>query len=484
MYAFTSFDFLLFFPIVTLAYYIVPKRFRYLWLLFVDYYFYMSWNVAYGALLFGITVVTYFGAKAVWRRSGMAFFAVLTFTGLFFFKYFNFLAGNINTVLGALHCGRSLPMMDLVLPVGISFYTFQAFGYIMDVYRGKTEAENNFFRYAVFLSFFPILASGPIERSDNLLRQLGQPEQTSFRSANVKKGLCLMLWGYCLKLVMAERMAIFVNAVYGQETDGVFILIAALLYGLQIYCDFAGYSALAIGAARVMGFTLTENFRAPYLSFSVSEFWRKWHMSLTGWFRDYLYIPLGGNRKGRLRKYLNIMIVFVASGLWHGAGWKYLIWGALNGFYQVAGDLVKPFRERAGNFLWKGRLPAVRRAGSCLVTFALVDFAWIFFRADSTGRAIRLCWRMLTEFHIRALFDGTLFTFGLNRIEFCFMILTILLLFAVDLLHYYGKHILDLMQGWNWVVNTCLCTGLLMGILIFGIYGVNYDVGSFIYFAF
>lgn len=496
--AFTSYEFLVFFPAVALAYYIIPRRFRSLWLLFADYYFYMSWHAAYGFLLMGITAVTYFGARTVSRyRTGdeeekalrrgrlrMALFAVLTFAALLFFKYFNFLAGNGNAVLRALRCGWSIPTMGFVLPLGISFYTFQAFGYLMDVYRGKTKAETNFLTYAVFCSFFPTLVSGPIERSDNLLWQLRQPERTSFHLENVKKGLCLMLWGYFLKLVMAERMAIFVNAVYGQEADGAVVLLAAIIYGIQIYCDFAGYSALAIGAARVMGFTLTENFHAPYLSFSVSEFWRKWHMSLTGWFRDYLYIPLGGSRKGRFRKYLNIMIVFLVSGLWHGAGWKYLIWGGLNGFYQVAGDLFKPFREKAGRVLWKGRLAWLRRICACIGTFMLVDFAWIFFRADSTGRALRLCRRMFDGFHLSALTDGTLFTFGLNGTEFCFLGATLLLLFAVDLLHYYGKHILDLMQGWHWALTTSLCAGMLMAVLIFGVYGVNYDVGSFIYFTF
>lgn len=207
-------------------------------------------------------------------------------------------------------------------------------------------------------------------------------------------------------------------------------------------------------------------------------------MSLTGWFRDYLYIPLGGSRKGRFRKYLNIMIVFLVSGLWHGAGWKYLIWGGLNGFYQVAGDLFKPFREKAGRVLWKGRLAWLRRICACIGTFMLVDFAWIFFRADSTGRALRLCRRMFDGFHLSALTDGTLFTFGLNGTEFCFLGATLLLLFAVDLLHYYGKHILDLMQGWHWALTTSLCAGMLMAVLIFGVYGVNYDVGSFIYFTF
>lgn len=497
--AFTSFEFLLFFPAVALVYYIIPGRLRHLWLLFASYYFYMSWNVGYGFLLMGITAVTYCGALGItWHRgkcaegkrrvrqeqAWMILLALLTFGALLFFKYFNFLAGNVNTVLSGLHSGRVIPAVDVVLPLGISFYTFQAFGYLMDVYRGKTGAEKNFCRYALFLSFFPTLVSGPIERSDNLLRQLGEAGRTRFRPENVKKGLCLMLWGYYLKLVMAERIAVFVNSVYGQETDGVYVLLATVLYGIQIYCDFAGYSAIATGAARVMGFTLRENFHAPYLSFSVSEFWRKWHMSLTGWFRDYLYIPLGGSRRGKVIKYRNIMIVFLVSGLWHGAGWKYLIWGGLNGLYQVMGELLKPVREKINSGSWLRRSAGIHKFCSCIGTFALVDFAWMFFRADSTGKALGMCRRMLTEFHVSALSGGSLFSFGLNRSEFIFMLLTVLVLFAADLLHYHGKHVLDLMAGWHWALGTCLCAGMLMVVLIFGIYGVNYDVGTFIYFTF
>lgn len=497
--AFTSFEFLLFFPVVTLAYYIVPRKLRHVWLLFAGYYFYMSWNVQYGFLLLGITVLTYGGGmgiawcgksavrenrKSCLKKICLFVLVLISFSPLLFYKYFNFAANNVNAVLSRLYFERLIPELSLILPLGISFYTFQAVGYLVDVYRGKTIAEKNFFRYALFLSFFPIVVSGPIERSDHLLRQLQNTEQAAFKGENVKRGLCLMLWGYFLKLVIAERIAIFVNSVYGQETDGIFVLLATILYGIQIYCDFAGYSTLAAGAAKVMGFSLVENFQAPYLSFSVSEFWRKWHMSLTGWFRDYLYIPLGGSRKGKIIKYRNIMVVFLVSGLWHGAGWKYIIWGGLNGLYQVAGDITRPLREKISFGLRHGRDGKIRQLCSCIFTFMLVDFAWIFFRADSTGKALRMCKRMLTDFHFSALFDEELYSFGLNQAELLFLLLMISLLFMVDLCHYHGRHILELLQEQHWALGTCLCAALMMVVLIFGIYGVNYDVGSFIYFAF
>lgn len=470
----TSFEFLVFFPIVVLAYYIIPRRFRQIWLLAVSYYFYMNWDVKYGFVLLGITVATYFGAlgitwidgcQAVNRRRNLlkkvcvVILALVVFGALFSCKYIVFVAG-------------------------ISFYTLQSFGYIMDVYRGKAEAERNFLRYALFLSFFPTVVSGPIERSVTLLKQLRCEERTTFRPENVRQGLCMMLWGYFLKLVLAERIAIFVNAVYGQNLGGVYAIVATLLYGIQIYCDFAGYSTIAMGAGRTLGFALTENFDAPYLAPTVSEFWRRWHRSLTGWFRDYLYIPLGGNRKGKARKYINIMAVFIVSGIWHGNGWKYLIWGGLNGFYQVAGEVLMPLRKKLYNALGLNKIGRVHRIMQAAVTFVLVDFAWLFFRADSTGRALRMAKGMITEFRLSVLWDGSLYNFGIGRTEFIFLLLLIVMLAAVDMMHYRRQYVLDRMKEWHWAARTCLCAGMLMSVIIFGVYGVNYDVGTFIYFAF
>ncbi len=472
--AVTSFTFLFFFPVVVLAYYIIPKRFRRIWLLIVSYYFYMSWGAKYGLALLWVTAVTYFGALGMSRLDRHAMeekvrirfkkfcillLAVMVFSTLFYCKYF-------------------------IFAMGISFYTLQSFGYIMDVYRGKTEPERNFLRYALFLSFFPTVVSGPIERSTNLLRQLQNEEQTAYREENIRQGLCMMLWGYFMKLVIAERIAIFVNAVYDQSLGGVYAIVATILYAIQIYCDFAGYSTIAMGAGRTLGFAVTENFAAPYLASTVSEFWRRWHMSLTGWFRDYLYIPLGGNRKGRIRKYINIMTVFLVSGIWHGNGWKYFIWGGLNGFYQVAGDVLMPMRTRLRHVFRLEKTGKIYRLLQTSVSFLLVDFAWIFFRADSAGRALRMIRGMIVDFDPSVLWDGSLYQFGIMRAEFGFLILMIMLLAVVDMLHDRKKYVLDIMSKWHWSVRTCLCACMLMTVIIFGIYGVNYDVSSFIYFAF
>ncbi len=470
----TSFKFLIFFPIVVMAYYVIPKRFRQIWLLVVSYYFYMSWDAKYGLVLLAVTAVTWLGAIMLeWidgriteerRRDHLKKLCVGAL-GL--------------AVFGALFCCKYI-----VLVVGISFYTLQSFGYIMDVYRGKAMAERNFLRYALFLSFFPTVVSGPIERSTTLLCQLRCEERTNFRLENIKQGLCMILWGYFLKLVLAERIEFFVNAVYSQSLGGVYAILATMLYAVQIYCDFAGYSTLAMGAGRTLGFALTENFDAPYLASTVSEFWRRWHRSLTGWFRDYIYIPLGGNRKGRVRKYMNIMIVFMISGIWHGDGWKYLIWGGLNGFYQVAGEVLSPVRKKIVRALRLDKMGKVYKVMQVMVTFVLVDFAWLFFRADSTGRALRMARAMITEFKLSVLWDGSLYTLGIKQAEFIFLLLAVALLVAVDWLHYHRRYVLDLMKDWHWTVRTCLYAGLLMSVVIFGVFGVNYDEGTFIYFAF
>lgn len=472
--AVTTFSFLCFFPIAVLTYYVIPNRFRRLWLLAVSYYFYMSWDARFAFALLWITAVTYCGAfgiaalgrqavkaQAAGRLKKVCMFlcAVMVFGTLFYCKY-------------------------AVFVIGASFYTLQSFGYLMDVYRGKTEPERNFLRYALFLSFFPTVVSGPIERSDHLLRQLQMQKQTEFRIENVKQGLWMMLWGYFMKLVIAERIAVFVNAVFDRELGGVYAIVAAMLYGIQIYCDFAGYSVIAAGAAKTLGFSIITNFEAPYLAVSVSDFWRRWHMSLTGWFRDYLYIPLGGNRRGRLRKYCNIMIVFIVSGIWHGNGWKYLIWGGLNGFYQVVGDALKPVRKRLAGVFRLERAGKRYRLLQAAATFLLVDFAWIFFRADSAVSALKMIRSMAVEFDLSVLWDGSLYQFGIGRTEFLFVILTILLLAAVDLLHDRKQDVLHIMKKWHWTVRVCLSACVLMAVLIFGVYGEGYNVGSFIYFAF
>jgi len=342
---FNSYNFLIFFPIVTLIYFLIPHKIRYIWLLITSYYFYMCWNAKYALILLFSTLVTYISGLLIskannikdkdeateWKKTYVAISFIINLSILFWFKYLDFVVENINSVLSCFNIQiLNNQSFDIVLPVGISFYIFQALSYTMDVYRGEIVAEKNFLKYALFVSFFPQLVAGPIERSKNLLKQIH--ERHYFDAQRVKDGLLLMIWGGFQKIVVADRVAIVVDTIFNNfpTYGGMYIVVGAVLFAVQIYCDFSGYSIIAIGSAKVMGFELMENFNAPYFSTSVSEFWRRWHISLSSWFRDYLYIPLGGNRKGKLRKYINLMIVFIVSGLWHGAEWSFIIWGALN----------------------------------------------------------------------------------------------------------------------------------------------------------
>lgn len=479
---FNSFNFLVFFPAVVLVYFLIPQKVRYVWLLAASYYFYMCWNPKYVLLLLFSTAVTYLGGLAIERFAAKKLFlagtVVMNLTVLFVFKYFDFALDNLNSILGKMHIQAIEPGFSLLLPVGISFYTFQALGYTIDVYRKEIPAEKNFLRYALFVSFFPQLVAGPIERSKNLLKQINEPH--SFDYLRMRKGLLIMLWGYFLKLVIADRAAIFVNAVYNNYSvyGGIYIVVATLLFAVQIYCDFAGYSTIARGAALVMGFRLMENFEAPYLSKNVAEFWRRWHISLSGWFKDYLYIPLGGNRKGTLRKQANLLIVFLISGLWHGAAWNFVIWGGLNGLYQVLGMWKE--KRRIG----KTGKTALGNAVKGIVTFALIDFAWLFFRADSVGDAFAMLQSVGNTGNFSVLTDGSLFQLGLSRYHFLFLLLCIVLLWITDCFKYRKVDLFAWVEKQGVAVRLGLYLCLFCAVVLLGIYGVDYEASQFIYFQF
>ena len=493
---FNSYSFLVFFPIVVIIYYLMPKKVSYLWLLAASYYFYMGWNAKYALLLLLSTTITYISgillqwmmdrhqdnvAAKKWIVAG-SFASNLAI--LFFFKYFNFTVESLNAVLQ----NTSLPAvnrsLDVLLPVGISFYTFQALGYTVDVYRGEIRAERNFFRYALFVSFFPQLVAGPIERSKNLLNQLRTPQKFDYE--RMCDGLLLMIWGYFLKLVIADRISIFVDNVYANVGiyDGKYLLLASVLFAFQIYCDFAGYSTIAIGAAEVMGYQLMENFNSPYLSQSVSEFWRRWHISLSSWFKDYLYIPLGGNRKGKIRKYINIMIVFLVSGLWHGANWSYVVWGGLNGLYQVIGAIFTPIKKKMKEIIKvkKNALPLM--VLYMAITFVFVDFAWIFFRADTMQHAFEVIGSILHMNDPVLLANGTLYDFGLSKLNFIVLGVALVILFFADICKYRGIAVRRKILESNIVIRWTVTITAILGILVFGIWGSGYSATNFIYFQF
>lgn len=499
---FNSIEFLIFFPIVLLVYFIIPKKIKYIWLLVASYYFYMCWNAEYALLILFSTAVTYASGlliskqnasdgdseKIVKRKKWIVALSFIINLGiLFFFKYWGFAASIVQSLFGVFGASVTIPEFDIILPVGISFYTFQALSYTMDVYRDEIKAEKNFLRYALFVSFFPQLVSGPIERSKNLLNQLSKDYTFSFE--RMREGVLLMLWGFFLKLVLADRIATFVDTVYEGYAEngsygGTYLIIATLLFAIQIYCDFSGYSTIAVGAAKVIGIELTDNFNAPYLATTVAGFWRGWHISLTTWFRDYLYIPLGGNRKGKTRKFFNKMVVFLTSGLWHGASFTYVIWGGLNGLYQVIGEILMPIRNKLVKVLHLNRKSIGHKLISVITTFILVDVSWVFFRASSVKIAFSMIKSMLTTYNPWVLLDKSLYQCGLGEKEFNLMLFGILILLFADVCKHKNIKIRKVIIEQDYWVRWLVFAVSIAFILTFGVWGPMFSEQNFIYFQF
>ncbi len=493
---FNSQQFLAFFPIVTLLYFLIPHKLRWIWLLISSYYFYMSWSPKYAILIATSTLITYFSGLLIEKAGGIKeekkslflrkFWVFGSFASnlgiLFLFKYYNFFISYIVRGFSYINVDIVFPSFDYVLPVGISFYTFQALSYTVDVYRKDVRAEKNLGKYALFVSFFPQLVAGPIEKSKDLLYQF--EEKHYFDYDRVKNGLLLMLWGFFQKVFVADRLAILVNTVYNnpQEYKGFNIIIATVFFAFQIYCDFSSYSDIAIGAAQVMGFRLTQNFRQPYFSKSIKEFWRRWHITLGAWFKDYLYIPLGGNRKGKLRNYFNIMIVFIVSGLWHGAAMTFIIWGTLHGAYQVIGDVLKPHKLRLIKKFKINTNVFSYRLGQVLMTFLLVDFAWIFFRANSFSQA-KVLIKNLFYFNPWVFFDGSLYELGLDSKDFTAALIGIVIVVVINLMQI-NMNLRNEIANQNIIFRWMIYFAGVFSIIIFGIYGPGYSIQQFIYFQF
>ena len=392
---FNSFAFLIFFPIFLILYRLLPLKVRWIMMLLLSLVFYMSWQADLLYLILFTTAVSYFSALKIQKHEGkrriqkayMTLSICASLFVLFFFKYFNFVSRNISSLLNLFGANVSDFTLDLILPVGISFYTFQTLSYVIDVYRKKISAERHFGYYALYVTFFPQLVAGPIERPENLIPQL--KKKNPFTVNDTTMGLKFMMVGFFKKVAVADLIAKFVDAVYNNIDgdaaliNGFTILVATLLFAVQIYCDFSGYTDIAIGCARVLGIRLMQNFNDPYVATSIKDFWRRWHISLTSWFTDYVYIPLGGSRCAKWRHLMNIMIVFLLSGIWHGAAWTYIIWGVLHGVYQIVGNLTTKPRERLlARLKISNKNPVllwVRR----IITFTLVSFAWMIFRANS-----------------------------------------------------------------------------------------------------
>lgn len=383
---FNSLNFLLFFPVVVLLYWILPVKWRNPFLLIASYYFYMNWEPVYALLILFSTVTTWTAARLISREGSRrklitGLCIILNLGILLTYKYLAFIGDQLRAGMDMLGIGIEIPTFELLLPVGISFYTFQALGYIIDVYRGTISAEKSLARYALFVAFFPQLVAGPIERAGNLLPQFHS--RHFFSNDSLLAGLRLMMWGYFMKLCVADNLSPYVDAVFSNLAihNGKSVWLAAIFFTFQIFCDFAGYSLIAIGTARCLGFTLMQNFRQPYLAPSVKEFWRRWHISLSTWFSDYVYKPLGGNRCGRAKHARNLLLTFVVSGLWHGANWTFIVWGGYHGALQVVYAQKKHLR-------WLNMRPTkIMTVVNILITFVLAVIGWVIFRAQNLSDA-------------------------------------------------------------------------------------------------
>lgn len=463
---FNSFAFLFFFPVVCILYWLLPNKVRNGMLLVASYYFYMNWKPVYALLILFSTMTTWLCALKIdnenpRRKMWLTLCLVVNFGILFVYKYLNFATESVFHALELCGLRMEVPGFHLLLPVGISFYTFQAVGYTIDVYRRTVRAEKSFFTYALFVAFFPQLVAGPIERAKNLLVQFHKKHE--FCGDDVIEGLKMMLWGYFMKLCIAENVAPYVDAVFNNlpNHNGTSVLLATFFFSFQIFCDFGGYSLIAIGAARCMGFTLMQNFNHPYLATSVKDFWRRWHISLSSWFAEYVYIPLGGSRCYEPRHLGNLFVTMLLSGVWHGANWTFIVWGAYHGLLQVLYNIKVKF----------SRIPALPTLLSVAGCFVLSMFGWIFFRANTLGDAFLAIHKIFCQHGM--LYNGE----GKPTIAMCFVMMAILLFKEIkDEYHWNIRFV----HHRNFYVSSAWTAFLLVLILLCA----KFNGGQFIYFQF
>lgn len=484
---FNSFEYFIFLFIMVMFYYILSNKTRWILLLLGSYYFYMCWEPRYALLILFSTIITFYtgiyieksNTKSCFKKKYVTVSILLNLAILFFFKYFNFININLFNLLNKFNVDYEVRSFDILLPVGISFYTFQALSYTIDVYRGNIKAERNFVRYALFVSFFPQLVAGPIERSTNLLPQLKGAKK--FNYIEFKDGALLILWGLIKKVVIADRLALVVNEVYSNtlEYRGLSLIIATFFFTFQIYCDFSSYSDIAIGSAKMFGITFKTNFCRPYFAKSIQEFWRRWHISLSSWFRDYLYFPLGGSRNSIYR---NTIIVFLISGLWHGANWNFLLWGLIHGIIVCFSIFIKPLKEKVLDILLIESQNRIYNLFSIFFTFILVNITWILFRANSLNDSIYILKEIININHVEFFnIQRLVAVIGNKELKAAFIFIFILtiaqfLQTKIRFRSYFRK--INIFARWS------VYTIAILVLAVFGIYGSNSPVVEFIYFQF
>lgn len=485
--SFTSYTFFIFLPVVLLFYFLMPRRLRTVWALAASLIFYMSFQPRYVFVLLFAALLSYFTGLGLeglqktaaagegterrkklllWSGIGIVLFILV------FFKY-----------------NKYFPLpFSFALPLGISYFTLQIVAYLVDIYKGKIRAERNIIEYALFLSFFPKMIAGPIERSQNFMGQIKDCRNWNlFDGRRITEGFSLVVWGYFQKLVIGDRMALLIREVFDNYMLYGFVelFLGALFFLIQIYVDFLGYMNIAMGVSKIMGFRLQENFNAPYFACSVKEYWSRWHLTLSAWLKEYIYIPLGGNRKGRARKYVNILITFFVSGMWHGASWNYVLWGGLQGVYQILEDAFAPVADKINKRLHTKTDSFSYRLLQYVRTWFLVLLGLVFFNSPTAPDAFRYLGRMFTRWNPWALFDGTIYTLGLNEKSFHVVAAGLVLFFLADWMKYKQNERID-----TWLSRQCIWFRwsvwivLLLSTVILGAYGPSYDAGNFVYFGF
>lgn len=474
---YNSFNFLVLFPLIFFLYYLIPAKYhqgRNWLLLCISYILYISWKPAFALVLLGVTFVTFWGGQILQLRDNKEeskirnrkrlvwLLVLLALLPLLVFKYYNFLNCSISDGLSAIGLQFTLLGLNWAIPVGISFFTFQAVGYMLDVYHGRIKAEENFLEYALFISFFPSIISGPINKASLVMPQI-KNMRAYFDYNKAVEGLKMLLWGMFTKVVVADRVGLYVDTVlpFYQNYSGLTCFTASVFYTIQIYADFAGYSLMAIGVGKVLGFELTENFRRPYFAVSVTDFWRRWHISLSTWLKDYVYIPLGGSRCPKLRNYWNIFVTFLVSGIWHGANWTFIVWGIWHGLFQI---MEKALGQQKCDYGWFGKTMKI------IITFLLVNFAWIFFRMPTLSDAVGV---------IRNIFDFSQ-PLGVDvgsRHIFLLMIMGTAILFVKDFTDEFVPERYKFFDSKNAVVRWVSYFMTLVLILLTGVF----DAGQFIY---
>lgn len=475
---FNSFSFIVLFPLIFLLYYVIPAKYqkaRNVFLLIVSYSLYINWKPAFVLVLLGVTLVTYYGGHLLdnieeesrisdkKRKRLVWLFAFLGLLPLLVFKYYNFLNDSISAGLAAVGIQASLPGLNWAVPIGISFFTFQAVGYLLDVYHGRISAESNFLDYALFISFFPSIISGPINKASLVLPQIKNLRKY-FDYNKAVDGLKMILWGMFMKVVVADRVGLYVDTVLPSYLNytGITCLAATIFYTIQIYADFAGYSLMAIGVGKLLGFELTENFRRPYFAISVTDFWHRWHISLSTWLKDYVYIPLGGSRCSKLRNYWNLFVTFLVSGIWHGANWTFIVWGCMHGVCQIIEKALDLQKLKTDN----GWVKPLR----IFITFIIVNFAWIFFRMPTLGDAIGVIGKIF-DFNQPLTLDVG------SRHIFALMLIGTILLFLKDVTDEFTPTRFKFFENKCRVIRWFSYVAVITLILLTGVF----DAGQFIY---